>query len=222
MKHRILLPALLLLLSACASSEDTSGPDWVPGIYTGNFTPNGGTAQPSVVMITTNNKALFTETDVQSTGLGTVSGDTVSFGAQAYMSLTEGLSGVFDFAGTAGNFSLASSDVYNHGSDSTRLQGQYIDSTNITVAGVTTWQFNNGAFSVTSSTGCSAYGTVTPIDTTYNEYSVNITIQSCADYDGIYTGLAFTDDTNTADDTINILVENATRTALIFSAPVRQ
>jgi hypothetical protein len=224
LNHRILLPALLLLLSACASSEDssTSGPDWVPGIYTGNFTANGGTPQPSVVMITSNNKALFTEDDVGSVGLGTVSGDTVSFGAQASMSLTQDLTGNFNFAGTVGSFSLVASTLYNQGSALSLLHGNYVDDTYTAFAGDTSWVFDQGDFDLTSNTSCIASGSVAPINISYNEYTVSMTIENCPGYNGSYTGLAFTDTNSAGRDTINILVENATRDTLIFSAPVQQ
>jgi len=222
---------IIPLLYACAAAEDSSGPDWTPGIYTGSFTPSGGTAQPSVVMITSDYQALYTETDIASAGLGTVSGDTVSLGGQATMSLTDisqtdGLTGTYVFGNAAGSFSLAASDAYNHGSAAATLNGTYDDNTytsQFVAIGATTWQFSNGAFSFYSpSTGCSAIGTVTPIDTRFNEYSVNMTIQYCTDYDGVYNGLAFTDDTNSADDTINMLVQNAAGDRLIFSAAVRR
>lgn len=214
---------LALLLAACAASEDSSGPDWVAGIYTGNFTPANGAAQPSVVMITSDKRALYLETDLENAGLGTASGSSLNFGAQASISLTEELSGTYVFGSVAGNFSLAAAtDIYNYGSSTATLDGTYIDDTYTSFAGTTTWVFANGAFSLTSTDGCTAYGTVTPIDTAFNEYTVNMTIQDCVDYDGIYTGLGFTDDTNATHDTINMLVQNEAGSRLIFSAPVHQ
>jgi len=222
----IRLLTIIPLLYACAAAEDSSGPDWTPGIYTGSFTPSGGTAQPSVVMITSDYRALYTETDIASAGLGTVSGDTISLGGQATISLTDGLTGTYVFGNAAGSFSLAASDVYNHGSAAATLNGTYDDNnyTSLFVAiGATSWQFSNGAFTFASiSTSCGAYGTVTPINTLYNEYSVNMTVHDCTDYDGVYNGLAFTDNTNSTDDTINMLVQNAAGDRLIFSAAVRR
>ena len=115
--YKFLLPLFALaVVSGCSSSSgessDNSSFNWTPGIYIGNFTPTGETSEESVVIVTSDNRFLFAETDSESVALGIVSGATLSTtGFNA--TLTGNLSGTFIADTVIGTFSLTDSGLYN-------------------------------------------------------------------------------------------------------------
>lgn len=223
MRQFILITLVSMALSACEGDLDDNT-TWSPGIYNGNFTPTGAAPEPSIVMITSDNKALYAETDVESVGLGTVSGDTLNLGPIASATLTGQLSGTYNFAGITGSFNLTNNEISSRGSSLSTVEGIWIDNTFTSVSGISTWTITNGVITLSTVEGCNGTGTIAPIDSAYNEYTVFVTITGCPDiiYNGVYTGLAATDDSISTNDTIFMLLGHSTAGLFIFGYPLKQ
>lgn len=121
----------------------------------------------------------------------------------------------YSTAGEIGTISLlkASSTigVYDRSSSLSTLQGTWNDA--ITDA-EGTWVFtisSVGTFSAIRVTdNCSMNGEFATINVEKNEYAVTVTVTSCNEVNGNYTGLAFTSDANTfTDNVISIAITNS-------------
>ena len=100
--------------------------------------------------------------------------------------------------------------VYDRSANLPKLEGIWNDAVTDRQG---TWVFNiqsNGSFSGMRVTdNCSVNGNFSTINSTKNEYSVAATAFACNQFDGNYSGLAFTSDVNTfTDNVINVGVTN--------------
>ena len=100
--------------------------------------------------------------------------------------------------------------VYDRSANLRKLEGIWNDAVTDNEG---TWVFNiqnNGSFSGMRVTdNCSMNGNFSTINSTKNEYSVAATVFACNQFDGNYSGLAFTSDVNTfTDNVINFVIVN--------------
>jgi len=215
-----LLATSISLLAACGSGGGGSPAAYTaqPGIYSGTFSPTGGITDVFSVIVTSNNKWAGADPDEAATG--TVSGGTLSNAYGFTATLTGTMSGSYDNGTESGTFSLVDAGIYNRTSSLAKLNGTWVDNVYTASTGVTTWVINNGAYSMTSVSGCASTGTITTIDTSKNEYAVTGTVTNCGGFNGSYSGYGFTDDDTFTDDQFSIVIDNATSYA-VFS-PIKQ
>ena len=100
--------------------------------------------------------------------------------------------------------------VYDRSANLPKLEGIWNDAITDSKG---TWVFNiqnNRAFSGMRVTdNCSMNGNLSTINSTKNEYSVAATVFACNQFDGNYSGLAFTSDANTfTDNVLNFVITN--------------
>lgn len=101
--------------------------------------------------------------------------------------------------------------VYDRSASLSKLEGIWNDAVTDNEG---TWVFNiqnNGSFSGMRVTdNCSMNGNFSTINSTKNEYSVAATVFACNQFNGNYSGLAFTSDVNTfTDNVLNFVIINA-------------
>ena len=107
------------------------------------------------------------------------------------------------------NYVLVFDDKYFQGADLNRLVGMW---SYTEVSSGYEWNLDiasDGGFTGTMSrvTGCTFSGDFSTIDPTKNEYGISVTLDiNCAPYDGTYTGLAATIDTDDINDTLLIAI----------------
>lgn len=110
-----------------------------------------------------------------------------------------------------GSYVLLFDDDYLQAADLNHLAGSWTESSpKPAVTGVGAWNFDiqsNGGFSVTTES-CSGVGNFTTIDPTKNEYDVDLTLSNCSNsaHNGTYNGIAATIETNSANDTILMMI----------------
>ncbi len=188
------------------------------------MSPTNQPIEPSVFMITADNRVFFAETDFETVGLGTVSGDVITFDTGATVTLTGTLSGNFDLYGLTGSFSLSDTGLYSRSPSLTDLSGVWVDDVFTSGTGIITISIDSsGNVTFTSVSGCTGSGSVSLIDSGKNAFSLNMTYDAtCGAGAGNYTGLGFLDDTNFQNDTFNVVLENSTADSYIFSAAIKQ
>ncbi len=215
-----------LALSGCGGgggggTTDTSTPatsySFSPGLYTGSFTDSIGT-DSYAILITSNNK--WAGADPTEAATGTVSGGNLSTSVFS-ATLTSATGGTFNNSGNTGTFSMTShASLYNRSSSLAKLDGTWVDDVYTDNTGTVTVTFNNGAMSMSTTSGCAATGSVSTIDTSKNEYSVTMTVTNCGGFNGTYTGYGFTDDDTFTDDQFVMALDNADSWAVF--APIKQ
>ena len=144
--------------------------------------------------------------------------DTINFTSSAYIStsILGGYSG-----GVSGTYIMLFDDKYFRGADLVRLQGSWNYSDDF--GGWSISVASNGDFTATLSSisSCAISGMFSTIDASKNEYAIdNVVFSNCDSYNGSYTGLAATVDTNSENDTLLMAIYNADNG--FFLKPVKQ
>jgi len=124
------------------------------------------------------------------------------------------MKGTYDNGVETGTFSMVDAGIYNRTSSLAKLNGTWVENIYTTSTGITTWVINNGAYTMTSVSGCASTGTITTIDTTKNEYAITGTVTNCGVFNGTYSGYGFTSDGTFTDDTFEFVIDNANAYAL--------
>lgn len=232
----LLLPLTLIACGGGGGGSDTTTPaasvTVPPGIYEGTVTPTGGAAESAVALITSNGKAAIVDVDTIEGFIGTISGDsltgtmysTSSVPSTAKVTSVSGnnINGTYTSSIGGGTFSLvANPNLYNRTSELSKLEGVWVDSVFTNITGTTTWIIqNDGTFSVSSTSGCTAIGSFTIFNTTKNEYNLSINISNCPGMNGSYSGFAVISDSFNADDTISLIFANGSVGGI--SEPIKQ
>jgi len=223
MRKYILSTLFSFVLSACGGGGGSTPQNNInlsPGIYTGTFTPNGGTPDEFAIILASN--GTWAGVNPIESAYGTYSNSTLTetnFSA----TLTTSNSGTYTDDGINGTFSIADAGIYNRESTLPKLEGVWVDTTFTEVAGITTHVIDaNGNINSSSVSGCSSTGKLNTIDTTKNEYSFSLTVSNCEGFEGVYNGLALLDDTNFTDDTLVFAGDNDTINTFILTNAVKQ
>ena len=232
----LLLPLTLIACGGGGGGSDTTTPaasvTVPPGIYEGTVTPTGGAAESAVALITSNGKAAIVDVDTIEGFIGTISGDSltgtmystssVPSTAKVISASGNNISGTYTSSIGGGTFSLvANPNLYNRTSELSKLEGVWVDSVFTNITGTTTWTIqNDGTFSVSSTSGCTAIGSFTIFNTTKNEYNLSINISNCPGMNGSYSGFAVVSDSFNADDTISLIFANGSVGGI--SEPIKQ
>lgn len=211
MKNITFLALLVFNLAACSGGggDYSITQAWEPGIYEGSFTQTGDTPTPVKVIVTSSaGFALMPDTG-EEYAIGTVNGNKLTTTDGFSATLTGTLSGNYSAPGVNGTFSLTDSGIYNHGSSMTTTSGVWVDQVFTDNTGTTTWAIDsNGVIDFSSVSGCTGTGSITPIDTSANEYTVNVNLSNCTGFNGLYSGYAWTSDGAFTDDVLHMIVEN--------------
>lgn len=233
---KVLIPLIILFLSGCGGDSDgdpPSTPSSVPaGIYEGTITPNGGTPDLSVALITSAGDVAILDVNTIEALVGTISGPSLTgtiysstaVPATAQVTSVSGnsISGTYTSSLGGGTFALvADPNLYNRASSLSKLVGIWVDSFFTAGIGTSTWVIQaDGSFSISTTLGCTGIGTFSIIDPSKNEYNLSLTISNCAGLNGTYSGIAATSDTLNTDDSISLVFNSATIAGV--SEPIKQ
>ena len=231
---------ILLLIQGCSSgggdsSTTPASPSSVhAGIYSGTVTATGNTPDSAVAFISSTGKVAIIDTNTLEGFIGTISGSalsgtlysTTSVPATGQVSTVSGdnISGTYTSSLGGGTFALvADQNLYNRGSSLSKLEGTWVDSVFTNITGISTWVIqSDGSFTLSTSSGCSGTGLFSIIDSSFNEYNLNMNVTNCTGYDGAYSGIAVTSDTFNTDDSISLVFSNGSIGGLsepIYSIP---
>lgn len=89
------------------------------------------------------------------------------------------------------------------------LEGTWVETSNKVTT--TTVIQKSGKFTSQDTNSCYASGKFSTIDTSKNEYTVSVTLTSCNQANGTYSGLAIIEDTHNKNDTLSLVVGNDQR-----------
>ncbi len=240
MNKNIVVLLISLFLIACGGGGGTPDNSTTPaaqitvpaGIYEGTVTPTGGTAESAVALITSDGKVALVDVETYEGFIGTISGasltgtmystSTVPSTAEVTSASGNSISGTYTSSLGGGSFSLvADPNLYSRTSELSKLEGVWVDSVFTNIAGVSTWVVqNDGAFTVTSTSGCTATGVFAIFNSTKNEYNLTITISNCPGANGSYSGFAVISDSFNTDDTISLVFSNGSLGGI--SEPIKQ
>ncbi len=240
MNKNIIVLLIALSLIACGGGGGGTDTATTPaastvvpaGIYEGTVTPAGGAAESAVALITSNGKAAIVDTDTVEGFIGTISGDsltgtmysTSSVPSTAKVTSVSGnnISGTYTSSIGGGTFSLvANPNLYNKTSKLSKLAGVWVDSVFTNVTGISTWTVqNDGTFTISSTSGCTAIGSFAIFNTAKNEYNLSLNISNCPGMNGVYSGFAIISDSFNADDTISLVFANGSIGGI--SEPIKQ
>jgi hypothetical protein len=127
------------------------------------------------------------------------------------------MNGTYNGVGDAGSFSLAYSSLYERPSSLAAISGSWTSYSSGYYETVTIDSSGNVTRPTVS--GCSTSGNISVIDSRYNVYQVNLTVNNCGSQNGLYKGLAVLTDTRANNDT---LVGSSTTSTYSFIADLRR
>lgn len=223
MKHPLLITLAASTLCACSGGgPSTESQTNLAGIYsTGTITPDGGTADQAIGIIASNGQTVIVDTRSSEGFIGQLSGSQLSGKiysdsdvAQTTGTLQSNTDGTVSgtYASNLGNgtfkLSQQSTDkaLYQRGASLSTLEGTWVDTDNGTSN--TTVIQKSGEFTSQNTDSCYASGKFSTIDSSKNEYAVSVTITSCNQANGTYSGLAIVEDTHHSNDTLTIVIGN--------------
>ena len=189
------------------------------GIWEGTGVSSNNNTGKIAGLVSSNGKAFFlTSLPALIYGSVSVSGNNFSFNGTGYPTTdkvtmygtvlsAESINVSYSSGDENGKISLLKADssvgVYDRSANLRKLEGIWNDAVTDSEG---TWVFNiqnNGSFSgIRVTDNCSMNGKFSTINSTKNEYSVAATIFACNQFDGNYSGLAFTSDVNTFTDNV--------------------
>lgn len=232
---RLLIPlSISIIIASCGGSGGGSNNSFStpPGIYDGTLTPTGFAADNAIALITSNNKIAIVDTDTLEAFIGTISNNSLTgtlFSSSVVPATGEvtnvsgnNISGTYSSSIGGGTFALvANVTLYNRGASLSKLVGTWVDSDLTAVAGTTTWVIqSDGSFTMTSPSGCSATGQFSLINTSKNEYEINLIISNCPSFNGTYSGIGALTDEFFTDDHLIFMFNNGSLGGLF--QPVKQ
>lgn len=226
MKHPLLITLAASTLCACSggggSTPSTQSQANLAGIYsTGTITPDGGTADKAVGIIASNGQTVIVDTSSDEGFIGQLSSNQLSgkiYSGDRVVETTGALqlntdstvSGTYASSLGNGAFKLnqksTDKSLYQRGASLSTLEGTWVDTDNGTSN--TTVIQKSGEFTSQNTDSCYASGKFSTIDSSKNEYAVSITISSCNEGNGTYSGLAIVEDTHHSNDTLTIVIGN--------------
>jgi hypothetical protein len=229
----------ICLLPACGGGGGSDDANESPaGIWEGTGVTSDNEEGEIVGLVASNGKAFFL-TDLPALVFGdvTVSGSNFRLNGTAYeddfdpdaitmsgtVSSGTSINANYSTSDESGTISLSMADssigVYDRSSNLQKLEGIWNDEDTDSEG---TWVFtiqSSGSFSAIRVTdNCTMNGDFATIDSTKNEYSVTVTTSSCDEFNGNYSGLAFTSDANTFTDNVVSLAIANSQYAGIFEA----
>lgn len=233
---------VLLLFQSC-TSNDNSGtvtlPDALPGaisvpngIYGGTVISREGRPDSAIGFITSNGDFTFINKGTLEVFKGRLAGGNLSgivysdsianLTGRVTSASTCNINGTYTSSIASGTFALeAYTNLYNKQSSLSKLDGVWVDSVFTDDLGVTTWVIHvDGTYKMTTTAGCIGEGDFTNMNSSTNEYYLNMHISNCLENDGTYNGIGVVSDTYSTDDTISIVLNNESM-AFLFE-PIRQ
>ena len=111
--------------------------------------------------------------------------------------------------GETGTFSFAYDGIYERGSSLSTVAGSWVslDEFNNPVGSITIDA--EGRMDAQDAAGCLYSGDVSIINPSYNAYNLSLTVTSCGEFNGAYSGLAVVADAAATDDLLIYSVDNA-------------
>ena len=112
--------------------------------------------------------------------------------------------------GETGTFSFVYDGIYARGSALSTVAGSWVslDELDNPIGSITI--DSAGRMDAQDAAGCLYSGDVSIINASYNAYDLDLTVTSCGNFDGVYSGLAVVADTDAPDDTLVYSVDNGT------------
>jgi hypothetical protein len=242
MKIDKLLRGLLIILmtvfmSSCGSGGGSGSP--ISGIWIGTFTSNANHSTYNVTGIIDEYGVAcfpFTSTSEQYSGAINISGNSFSSTGTAYapfgyafpdgshvgpasisgmFTVKGAMNGTYIGVGDTRTFSLTYSTLYERPSSLEEGAGTWTAViSGYTVLLTIDWL---GNIMGSSGSGCTYLGNMGIIDSSYNAYSVNLSINNCGVENGTYSGLAALTDNSVANNALLIAVSNS---SFSFVAPL--
>jgi hypothetical protein len=235
MKH-LALAIVVFTLTACGGGGG-GGDDSVSDVRPSGIWLGTGGSAGSVGIITEANDLFFINTNFNSLTSGrvtTVSGNDVSGNGRSYATIgnvfpdgttiddgtftstiveRQSFTGTFSSDLGSSAFTYSYSPFYDRDSSLSAVSGNW---SGTDFSGVFTVTIDsNGKIQGSNSDGCIYSGHIGLIDSSYNAYSLSITIFDCGSFDAMYSGVASLDDTSIANDTLVTAVSTPT-TALVL------
>ena len=210
-----------LLVGACDNISWTGPTDVdqsPSGFYSGSFTSTDVQPSPdrqAIGAISEDFDAQFLLADQHYAGIAAVNGTLLSgslteyrgrqgvfvgFDGQSTVSYVgevterDGMFGTYEGVGAEGRFGLTYSSAYEDGSLLDRLAGIWSYSESLSGGGIYTITLDlddNGQLFATDTAGCAFNGQLTIIDGRYIAYRAAVSVSTCGEVNGDYSGLAF-------------------------------
>jgi hypothetical protein len=236
LRLKLIAVSSVLTLSACGGGSSSGGSNTASpaqsagGIWTGMVTNVDGTSYDAAGFITESGELRFiTDDGEQTTGTITVTGGQHTASLTSYapfgtvftqngVSVISGtasgalqerstFSGTTTFAGVeTSSFSFTYDDIYERDSTLAVISGIYSDSDGL---GYTETYTIDSAGTITGSDtdGCIFNGSVSILNSNYNMYRINLSVDNCGNLNGAYIGLgALGDEGGSLNDTLVISI----------------